>query len=118
LPGIRLEAVREGAEDYEYYRILFNLVAKSDGRNDKSARDALQAAKDFVSIPNAGGTHSFSIMPDPDAIYRVRAAIVAERRGCQSNPMRDMILIQDLILWIAGIQKLLAQNSIELFRSE
>jgi hypothetical protein len=34
LPGIRLEAVREGAEDYEYYRILFNLVAKSDGRND------------------------------------------------------------------------------------
>jgi len=54
------------------------LLAKSDGRNNKSARDALQAPKDSVSIPNSGGTHSFSIMPDPDAIYRVRSAIVAE----------------------------------------
>ena len=78
LPSIRLEAVREGAEDYEYYQILSHLIAATPGQDHASAMAALQKARQLVSIPNQGGLHSLSIMPDPEAIYRVRAEIAAE----------------------------------------
>jgi hypothetical protein len=75
--SIRLEAAREGIEDYEYFFILQERMkeAARSGRNIQKAEQALERAKDLVSIPNAGGLRSTEILPDPDAVYRVREEI-------------------------------------------
>ncbi|MCC6446659.1 MAG: DUF4091 domain-containing protein [Armatimonadetes bacterium] len=80
LPSIRLKAVREGAEDYEYYVLLENAIRQAGKRgiNTAEAKRALNAARSLVNIPNAGGMHSTEIMPDPDAVYRVRQAVAVQ----------------------------------------
>ena len=40
-----------------------------------AARRALEEAGRLVPIPNAGGRYSTKILPDPDAVYRVRQAV-------------------------------------------
>jgi len=77
VPSIRLEQAREGAEDYEYLRLLRGLVAKakSAGRDASAGEAALRAAGKLVAIPNAGGRYSTRILPDPDAVFRVREQV-------------------------------------------
>jgi len=74
---VRLAQAREGVEDYEYFVILQDRIAKAKQRNiDTSAAEAaLDAVRALVTIPNAGGYRSTDIMPDPDAVPRVRKQV-------------------------------------------
>lgn len=75
--SIRFEQAREGVEDYEYLYLLRQLVsqAKAAGQDASLGERALEQAADLVEIPNAGGRYSTKILPDPDALYRVRREI-------------------------------------------
>jgi len=75
--SIRLEQAREGVEDYEYLHLLRDLVdrEKAAHRECPAAQRALEGARLLVPIPNAGGRYSTKILPDPDAVYRVRQAL-------------------------------------------
>jgi hypothetical protein len=78
--SLRAKGVREGAEDYEYYLLLDEAikVAQQRGMDVSAASSALDGARAQVSIPNAGGIRSTEIMPDPDAIYRVRRQVAEQ----------------------------------------
>lgn len=65
---IRLEAARDGVEDYEYLLLLKKAAAA--GCNE--AADIIAQAAELVSIPNAGGRRSTKILPDPGALTRLR----------------------------------------------
>ena len=77
MSSVRLEQAREGVEDYEYLYLLRRLIrdAKSAGRDTTAAEQALAEAAELVAIPNAGGLRSSEILPDPEAVYRVRDSL-------------------------------------------
>lgn len=79
-PSIRLKAVREGAEDYEYYLLWKQAVerARQLGKDVSSAQTLRQQMGSLVPIPNAGGLRSTQILPDPEAIYRLRREIARQ----------------------------------------
>jgi hypothetical protein len=100
---IRLEQAREGAEDYEYLRLLTEAVAGAHAargcaatRAGRANRDAgageaaLARAAALVPIPNAGGLHSTAILPDPDRVLAAKEAVAKAiemlRAGLRSNP--------------------------------
>ncbi len=68
VPSIRLAQVREGAEDYELLKLLEAALGPE--------APALAAARALVTIPNAGGLRSLSILPDPSAVRRVRDQVL------------------------------------------
>ncbi len=74
---IRLEAVREGMEDYEALKTLEDLAAAAPPASPaaRAAREALAAARALVDIPNSGGLRSLDLLPDPTAVGRVRREI-------------------------------------------
>ena len=74
---IRLEQAREGVEDYEYFVLLRDLIAqaKTARLSTSEADAALESVRALVAIPNPGGYRSTDIMPDPDAIPKVRRAV-------------------------------------------
>jgi hypothetical protein len=78
--SLRAKAVREGAEDYEYYLLLEEAIrdARQRGADVAAGESALDAVRDLVSIPNSGGLRSTEIMLDPDAIYRVRQQVAEQ----------------------------------------
>ncbi len=78
--SLRAKAVREGAEDYEYYLLLEEAIrdARQRGADVAAGESALGAVRDLVSIPNSGGLRSTEIMLDPDAIYRVRQQVAEQ----------------------------------------
>ena len=67
--SIRLEAARDGVEDYESFTILQKLA---DERDDTQAKAVLDEVRSFVDIPNAGGRHSSRILPEPERISLLR----------------------------------------------
>lgn len=73
--SIRFEQAREGVEDYEYLYLLQNLAA---AKGDVEAEKVLTEASELVTIPNAGGRFSTKILPDPDAVPRLRRRLAAE----------------------------------------
>ncbi|NOX56853.1 MAG: DUF4091 domain-containing protein [Planctomycetes bacterium] len=77
VPSIRLAQAREGVEDYEYLHLLRTLIQKARAAEQdvSQAEAALKQANRLVSIPNAGGRYSTRILPDPDAVFRVRHAV-------------------------------------------
>jgi hypothetical protein len=81
--SIRLEQAREGVEDYEYlYLLRERIVAgKAAGRDVRVAEQALAQAQDLVAMPNPGGRYSTQILPDPDAVLRVREAVAGAIEG-------------------------------------
>ncbi|MGI5923388.1 MAG: DUF4091 domain-containing protein [Lentisphaeria bacterium] len=72
-PGIvscvRLEAIRDGMEDYEYFTLLKALADKS---GDNAAKAVLAKARVLTPIPNAGGRKSEQLLPDPSALSALR----------------------------------------------
>ncbi len=74
VPTIRLAQAREGVEDYEYLVLLREAIerGKAAGRDVAPAEATLQQALELVTIPNAGGRYSTKILPDPDAVPRIR----------------------------------------------
>lgn len=81
-PSIRLKAVREGAEDYEYYLLWQKAVerARQSGKNVSDAASLRQRMEALVPIPNAGGLRSTQILPNPDALYQMRREIAKQIR--------------------------------------
>ena len=75
--SIRLEAAREGLEDYEYFHLLDRLVAAAKERGQKTAwaEHILAEALSLATMPNRGGRYSTLLLPDPDAVFRRRATI-------------------------------------------
>ena len=70
---IRLEQAREGMEDYEYFVLLRDLIAKApDGEAQTQAQAALDEAMSLVEIPNQGGRYSTAILPDPSLVPAAR----------------------------------------------
>ena len=78
--SIRFEEIREGIEDYEYFCILNGLIAegRKKGLPVAAAEQALSQVVSLVTMPNHGGIRSTELMPNPDAIPAVRAAVARE----------------------------------------
>ena len=72
--SVRVEAARDGVEDYEYLTLLQTLA---DQRGDAPAKALLAEAKALVDIPNPGGRYSSRILPDPAAVPRLRQRLAA-----------------------------------------
>ncbi|QNN24674.1 DUF4091 domain-containing protein [Planctomycetales bacterium ZRK34] len=89
VPSIRLEAVRDGVEDYHYLALLRDLLAKAEGDSAavKAARAALADAESLVTIPNAGGRYSTKILPEPMKLVslRIRIAEAIEKLMAESK---------------------------------
>ena len=77
---IRLEAARDGVEDYNYLVLLDRMAAGTDARAAEAARLAGEF-RALVSIPNAGGRYSTRILPEPEklASLRLRAGELLSR---------------------------------------
>ena len=86
--SIRLEQAREGVEDFEYLYLLRDLAAraKASGRDARAADRVLADADRLVEIPNAGGRYSSQILPDPDAVLRLKSAAGAAIEALSRNP--------------------------------
>ena len=69
--SIRLEAARDGVEDYSYLRALERLTEKG-GERGKSAAALLEEHRRLLPIPNAGGRYSSRILSDPEILDRLR----------------------------------------------
>ena len=75
--SIRLEQAREGVEDYEYLTLLQQRIAaaKKAGRATAEAEAVLDEAAGLVTIPNPGGRYATRILPDPDAVLRLKERV-------------------------------------------
>jgi hypothetical protein len=74
---VRLEQAGEGCEDYEYLWLLRDRIAAAQqaGRDTAAAARVLAEAQELVTIPNASGRYSTRILPDPDAVLRVKERV-------------------------------------------
>jgi hypothetical protein len=70
--SIRIEAARDGVEDWSYLRKLSELAER---HNNKAAHDLLAAFLSFCEIPNAGGRYSGRNMYNPDQLMRLRIRV-------------------------------------------
>ena len=86
--SIRLEQAREGVEDYEYLYLLRERMnrARAAHRDVTQAARALDEAARLVPIPNAGGCYATRLLPDPEAVYRVRHALADAIEGLSEQP--------------------------------
>ena len=77
--SIRLEAARDGVEDFDYLKLLKACAEKT---GDKEALRLLADFSALLDIPNAGGRYSSKILPDPLklAALRLQAGAVLDRR--------------------------------------
>jgi len=77
LPTIRLENFRDGLEDYAYYRILENTVAKVQASPQLKARHAkwLVKAKALLVVPDEIVTSLTEFTYDPNVLYRYRSSL-------------------------------------------
>lgn len=69
--SIRLEAVRDGVEDYSYWKALKRIEASKGPLSKKSSALLVEFEK-LVPIPNAGGRYSKRNLPDPRALSILR----------------------------------------------
>lgn len=77
--SVRLEAVRDGLEDYEYFRLLERCT-------DSLSRALLQEAMALVNIPNPGGLKTGQWFPGPDRISNLREKIADQIEGACPKP--------------------------------
>ena len=62
--SVRMEVVRDGQEDYEYFILLEKLEKE---KNDKLALATLEKVKSYAVYPNPGARNSTELLPNPDA---------------------------------------------------
>lgn len=72
--SVRLEAIRDGMEDYEYFTMLKALAEKT---GDSDAKAVLAKARVLTPIPNAGGRKAEQLLPDPAALSALRLEAAA-----------------------------------------
>jgi hypothetical protein len=75
--SVRFAQAREGVEDYEYFYLLSQLIAKakSSGKNVSQAETVLEAVKEMVDCPSPTGRFSSKILPNPNQIYQLRQQV-------------------------------------------
>lgn len=75
--SVRLEQAREGVEDYEYLYLLRELVrqGRAAGKDVSEGEQALEMASQLVESPCEIGRYSTQILPDPDQVLHVKAAV-------------------------------------------
>ena len=80
--SIRLEAARDGVEDYTYLELL-----AVRAKTDSAAAKLLAEFQSLVSIPNAGGRYSTRILPEPERlnVLRARAGELLDRTRVVGN---------------------------------
>lgn len=73
----RLKLAREGVEDYEFMVALERLIDQrdSEGVDTTAARQALDRARDLVTLPAADGRYTTGYTPDPDELMEIRDGI-------------------------------------------
>ena len=69
--SVRLEAARDGVEDFSYLQALKRLAA-ADGERGEQAAALLADLAALVTIPNAGGRYSTRILPVPEKVGQLR----------------------------------------------
>lgn len=74
-PSVRLESIRDGQEDYEYFKILEKLAEKT---GDASAQKTLEKVKLLAVYPNARGTRSTELLPDPSKLENLRNEVAGQ----------------------------------------
>jgi len=74
---IRVKLIREGVEDYEYMKLLGQLIEECSaaGKDTRSAREALGRAQDLVNIPTAEGRYTTRWISEPEEILEIRNGI-------------------------------------------
>jgi len=77
LPTIRLENFRDGLEDYAYYRILENTVAKVEVSSTLRAHHAewLEKAKNLLVVPEELAESLTEFTNDPSVLYNYRNSL-------------------------------------------
>ena len=74
VPSLRLCAIRDGVDEFAYLKLLEPLTAH--GRASPAMREEAQRIladyRALLGIPNAGGRYSSSILPEPEALDRLR----------------------------------------------
>lgn len=74
-PSVRFESIRDGQEDYEYFKILEKFAAKT---GDASAQKTLEKVKSLAVYPNARGTRSTELLPDPAKLENLREEVAGQ----------------------------------------
>lgn len=67
VPTIRIDAIRDGLETYEYLKLLEQVKSPA-------AIDILARYRDLATVPNPGGKYSKSMLPDPRLFGELREA--------------------------------------------
>lgn len=77
LSSVRLEQAREGVEDFEYLYMLERRIeaARAAGQPVQHAAKALKSAQQLVERPCPMGRYSTQILPEPEKILAVKAAL-------------------------------------------
>ncbi len=70
VPSIRIEFLRQGIEDFEYFRILEDLVTQIDGTKDHNK--ILKQTRDLLEIPKDIFTDGKTYTKDPGRLYEYR----------------------------------------------
>lgn len=80
--SVRLEAVRDGVEDFSYLKALERLSESGDGQRAIRAKTLLGEFSALVRIPNAGGRYSSRVLPEPERLgeLRLRAGELLDER--------------------------------------
>lgn len=78
--SLRLEAVRDGEEDYEYLLLLRQRIeaARKAGKEVGTAESVLHQALDLISIPNPGGLRTSECIKDPGEVLRMREKLAEQ----------------------------------------
>ncbi len=71
--SIRWEMLREGIEDYEYFRLLDGLIAEADGKG--VAGDLLAGARELAAVPDAVIADDRTYSKDPRPLYAHRRRV-------------------------------------------
>jgi hypothetical protein len=82
-PSLRACLLRDGLEDYEYFKILESLVKKNGGEVRKNAR-----AIKLLAIPDSFLRSQFDFNRDPRALRKYRNELAKEIESLQSNAAR------------------------------
>jgi len=70
--SVRLEAARDGVEDFSYLKALERLAARTADPRAGQAASLLADFHALVSIPNAGGRYSTRALPEPKRVGELR----------------------------------------------
>lgn len=75
--SVRFAQAREGVEDFEYFYMLAQLIAKAkkSGKNVSKIEAVLESAKTLVNCPSPTGRFSSKILPNPKRIYKIRQQV-------------------------------------------